>query len=211
MTLDETNDPIDAPTDAETREPDAETREPDAVRRPLPTASLARLYEEQGLLPLAIETWRRVLAASPGDADALAALSALGAVVRIEEPPLASTSEPSVELPVGYGVDEVVAMAVDASTLLVYWEVTAAGEARARIAGGDGETALRVVSTWLDASGAPTQETHDIVVPSAIGEMFVEGLPDGATHVCAVGAVARGLRSGFVPVAHADPVATPPD
>lgn len=206
MSAGQTDDTIDTPLDVAL---DDDVRATVELRRPLPTASLARLYEEQGLVPLAVETWRRVLAASPGDVDALAALSSFGEVVVDDGTAPTVVSEPSVELPVGYGIDEVIALAVDGSTLLVCWEMTAVGVDRARMAGGDGPATLRVVSTWLDASGAPTQETHDIVLPAETGELLVEGLPDGATHVCAVGLSARLLRAAFAPVAHSEPVATP--
>lgn len=191
--------------------PDDETRDTDAPGRPLPTAALARLYEEQGLTQLAIATWRDVLAASPADVDAMAALQSLGAKLPdgATSPALGVSLESSGELPTGYGRDEVVALPVDATSLLVYWEITDAGIQRGRLAGGDGPIALRVVSTWLGDDGAPTQHTRDSILTATMGEAIVEGLQDGAAHVCAVGLVASQRASAFVPIAHAPPIATP--
>lgn len=178
------------------------------ARRPLPTAALARVYQQQGLLDRARRTWREVLAAAPDHEEARAALEELGTEMSVpsSEAPVADGTISSGELPVGYGADEVVAMPVTATTLLVYWELSDRGLQRARQAEATGEPALCVVSSWLDPDGVPRRTERVEPIAPGPGERFLEGLPAAAHHVAAVGL--HGARR-FVAVAHAEPVQTP--
>ena len=144
----------------------------------------------------------------------------------------APTREPDVPsmlddapLPLRYGVDECVALAVDPTTLYVYWEARPATIGRARRAlehggdhvGNDGASrnpgatiavsTLRVLVVEVGDCG-PTVGTRDFeLVDLELGEYFVRELPAGAVVRAAI-----GLRVGerFLPIAHTLDVEAPP-
>jgi hypothetical protein len=127
-------------------------------------------------------------------------------------------------LPARYGVDECVAMAVDPTTLYVYWETRPKTGARARRAlarsdggassrGAQGEIETPITSTLRVLVVEPTDrgprvETRDFeVLELELGEYFVRDLPTGAILRAAI-----GLRAAdrFLPIAHTLDVEAPP-
>jgi hypothetical protein len=113
--------------------------------------------------------------------------------------------------PSRYNVDECVAMAVDPTTVYVYWEARAQTVERARRAmtrsGNDaGKSVLRVLIVEPHERG-PRVSTRDFdVIDLELGEWFVRELPPS----CIVRA-AIGLLSGerFLPLAHTLDVEAP--
>jgi hypothetical protein len=141
--------------------------------------------------------------ASPGASPVLSPVPVVPVAGGAGGPTLDLVRSPAVT----YGRDEVVALAVDATTVYVHWEATAPALDRAAAAAGAGaRPCVRVVVVSEGPSGAPL--THVVVEPvPAAGETFVRALPPSASVIVAVGALA-GDR--FVAVAHAAPVVTPP-
>ena len=113
--------------------------------------------------------------------------------------------------PARYDVDECVAMAVDPTTVYVYWESRGATVARARRAlsrttSVDAASVLRVLVVEPHERG-PRVSTRDFaIVDLELGEWFVKDLPGGAIVRAAI-----GLKSGdrFLPVAHTADVEAP--
>jgi len=118
-------------------------------------------------------------------------------------------------LPARYGVDECVAMAVDPTTVYVYWEARPASVERARRALTRFEpvectSTLRVLVVEA-TDQAPRVSSRDFeVIDLELGEWFVRELPAGSVVRAAI-----GLRAGerFLPIAHTleveSPVASP--
>ncbi len=112
--------------------------------------------------------------------------------------------------PARYDVDECVALAVDETTVYVYWEARRATTERARrvMRSGDGDpvSTLRVLVVEPHASG-PRVATRDFeIVDLEYGEYFVRDLPADAIVRAAIG-VRRGER--FLPIAHTLEVEVP--
>jgi hypothetical protein len=192
---------------------------------PLPTITLAEIYAAQGHLDRAVAVLDEVLAREPEHGDARALRERLvgqskrgpGRSARPAAPggeaspsgaaaaPLISdTPPPPVEpatvagepaLPERYDVDEVVAIAVDPTTLYVYWEVRPVTMARARARRTHGALALRVVSVTAGWDG-PLSETRDLRVDALFGDMFIRDLPAGASVRVSIGWAATSARTG---------------
>ncbi|MBI2392116.1 MAG: DUF4912 domain-containing protein [Deltaproteobacteria bacterium] len=117
-----------------------------------------------------------------------------------------------VALPARYDVDECVAMAVDPTTIYVYWEARRSTVERARRVLGRSSAlapvgALRVLVVEPDTRG-PRVSTRDFeVIDVEYGEWFVRELPAGSIVRAAI-----GLRVGdrFVPLAHTHDIEAPP-
>jgi hypothetical protein len=104
-----------------------------------------------------------------------------------------------------FEVDEVVAVAVDPSTVYVYWEVRPKTFALAKNRHPDGGLVVRVLAVAADASG-PSSETRDIRVDALYGELFVRGLPQSAQVRLSVGYASSG---GYEPFALGLDLTTP--
>jgi hypothetical protein len=169
---------------------------------PLPTVTLAEIYAAQGHLERAIATLDEVLAREPGHKEAqtlrdrfveqhakrsrppkpapTSADDAADAETKadddLDEPPLALDDE---DLPERYGVDEIVAIAVDPHTVYVYWEVRPTTLARARAARPDGALDIRVHSVSASWHG-PEATSRDVRVDELYGERFIREITPGA-------------------------------
>lgn len=193
-----------------------------APREPMATVTLAEIYVAQGHAAKAKKILDEVLQREPDHAAARALLEKLGerpvtataasAVAPVSSAPTAAAAEAAqlpvaaaavspprprpmldeVPLPSSYGVEEVVAMPVDPTTALIYWETRRA----------PADTVIEL--ELLHASGH--RESRTIPVGAAIGEYVARGLPSGAKVTAKLGA-RRDMFS--VPRAVAS-VATPP-
>jgi hypothetical protein len=104
-----------------------------------------------------------------------------------------------------FETDEVVAVAVDPTTVYLYWEVRPLSLAGARDRHPEGALVVRVLSVSPGA-GSVTSEQRDLRVDALHGELFVRGLPPG-THVRVT--VGYAHASGFDPFAVGVEVHTP--
>lgn len=102
-------------------------------------------------------------------------------------------------------LDEIVAVAVDPTTLYLYWEVRPTTAARARIEAPHGSLTVRTITVIPSAEG-PLSDVRDDRVDALSGDLFVRGVRDGS-HV----RVSIGWRTeaAFVPLAVAVEVSTP--
>jgi len=102
-------------------------------------------------------------------------------------------------------VDEIVALAVDPTTVYLYWEIRPQTLASARASKAEGALVVRVVGVTPSVHGSST-ETRDTRVDALSGELFVRGLPS-ATEI----RVSVGYKSGpnFEPFAVGVDLATP--
>ncbi len=203
---------------------------------PVPTLTLAEIYVAQGHVARARAILREVLRIDSTDADARALLDKLDSApaskpeagdddpyarVGIEpeafiEPATAAVAAvPSMlddaPFPDRYEVDECVAMAVDPTTVYVYWEARRATVARARrvLARNGDESAksvLRVLVVEPHERG-PRVSTRDFeIVDLELGEWFVRDLPPSSIVRAAIGLL-QGDR--FLPLAHTPHVEAP--
>ncbi|MBI4957741.1 MAG: DUF4912 domain-containing protein [Myxococcales bacterium] len=109
------------------------------------------------------------------------------------------------ELPAGYGVDEIVALAVDPTTAYVYWEVRPARFARARWSDPTGKLVVRVLTAEVEGGHGVLRSWDNEVVPLA-GDLFVRGLPAGSeVRLC----IAWKAGEHFVPLAVAPELQMP--
>lgn len=164
-------------------------------REPMATVTLAEIYVAQGHVTRARKILDEVLAREPEHAAARALLDKLGPaktddVASDAEPasPAPARQEPAPQptpprpapmldeapLPRSYGVEEVVALPIDPTTALVYWET--------RRAPAETVVELEVV----DAAGV--RSTRTLPLGSAFGQHVARGLPAGATVVARLGA-----------------------
>lgn len=200
---------------------------------PLPTVTLAEIYAGQGHLARAKAVAREVLRENQDDAAARAFLEKLEnqpdekttddpyARVGIEPeafvepktsvPPAVPSMLDDAPFPARYGVDECVAMAVDPTTIYVYWETRPATIERARrvlarSVEDPAKSVLRVLVVEPDPKG-PRVSTRDFdIIDLELGEWFVRELPAGSIVRAAVGLLARDR---FVPLAHTPDVEAP--
>lgn len=127
---------------------------------------------------------------------------------RVDVPPMLDDRP----FPTRYDVDECVAMAVDPTTIYVYWELRRSTVDRAirvlrRSSVAEPRAVLRILVVVPDPSG-PRASMRDIGVPDVeYGEWFVRELPAGSIVRAAVG-LAAGDR--FLPLAHTHDVEAPP-
>ncbi|HRI63578.1 MAG TPA: DUF4912 domain-containing protein [Polyangium sp.] len=108
-------------------------------------------------------------------------------------------------LPERYNVDEVVGIAVDPTTVYVYWEVrpVVLARAHARLSGGTMVVRLVCVTPTWDG---PLVEQRDVPIDALFGDAYVRGLRPGSNVRIGVGWLAHGE---FAPFAIGDPVSTP--
>ncbi len=131
------------------------------------------------------------------------------------QPVTSSTGEPegaigmidAQPLPPKYDVDECVALAVDPSTVFVYWELRDDTFASLKKRDPNGRIALRVLAilpTW----DGPRTITRDIEVSAQLGDWFVRELPEDAIVRVAVGWLSDG--GSFLSAAHSFPAQPAP-
>lgn len=120
-----------------------------------------------------------------------------GAPAAIDDEPLETSEEDD--------IDEIVAVAVDPSTIYLYWEVRPTTAARARLDAPGGALTVRTVTVRAGA-GVPASDVRDDRVDALSGELFVRGLRDGAHVRVSVGWLGP---AGFAPLAVAADVVTP--
>jgi hypothetical protein len=147
----------------------------------------------------------------------------VAADVDVEEEPAASDSfqddepaaldsdwhdQPAIEelpLPERYNVDEIVGIAVDPTTVYVYWEVRPVALARAHARSPAGAMVVRLVSVTPTWDG-PIVEQRDLRIDALYGDAYVRGIQPGANVRIGVGWLAHG---DFTPFAIGEPVTTP--
>ncbi len=203
---DAADEPVAAPPTAAPPTPTFFDEEGDENALPLEfaTSTMGHILLGQGRPEEARAIFRAVLDRDPADAEARRGLDALGEPAAVSHPADAPT-ESSVEMldrappPEGYNVLTVRALAVDPSTLAVYWEVPEADL--------DAEPlSLFVVSLKAGPRGEVERVERKIHGVARLGERFVYELAAGAEHHVAIGVTRDG---GFSPLAHAAPVRAP--
>jgi hypothetical protein len=191
-----------------------------APRPPVPTMTLAEIYAAQGHLSRAISVLDEVITRNPDHDEALALKRKLeGEIAKRDPRPAArgpaspddSVSVGEAELPDRYEIDEVVAIAVDPTTLYLYWEVRPTTFAAARAAQPGGRLLLRIVSVnpaglMMTEAAAPFAEQRDVPIDGLLGEMFVRNLAPGSNVRVSIG-WEHGLS--FDPIAVGLELATP--
>lgn len=166
--------------------------EPPADAEPIRTRTMARLLAKQGYYRRALAIYDQLLRGRPDDAE-----------LRVEADEVRSQAgEEDAVIPEGEG--EVVSLSVDASRVLVSWELDDVSVQRARrVLGAEGTLAARLVWVAPDATTlvrSDMRERRD--VPSA-GEWVIGELPEGARATASVG-ITDGER--FISIAHAPTV-----
>ncbi len=164
------------------------------VTRNKPEPASAADDDDDDASPAAAASARPGAKSSSGDAKPIA-------------PPPPSIGGPSTRSSEGEAdeIDEIVAVAVDPTTIYLYWEVRAATAARARVEAPQGALTVRTI-TVAAGEGGPLSDVRDDRVDALSGDLFVRGMRDGA-HV----RVSIGWRTeaAFVPLAVAVEVSTP--
>ncbi len=177
-----------SPTPAPPRPPNGE---------PIRTRTMARLLAEQGYLARALTIYGALERAHPHDADLRAEVERTREAAKTRrQPPRNRELEPE------HDPDQEVALvAVEAHTLLVSWEVSEAGIARAQaVLGSDGVLTARLVVVAPDPTRLVRSETRQRRGVERLGEWVVGDMPAGARATASVGLCA-GER--FVSIAHA--------
>ncbi len=201
----------------------------------LRTMTLARVYEDQGMVEQALAVYRELFEREPGNEEARQSIRRLGGDGRDNPPPFdqagpavgadaykpASLPSPVPELPLDaldlfelpgtHGVDEAVLVMVTPGALYACWEVTAATLANARDVLSDPEARLelRIQRIGMGASGASTEVKACVPVPDPAGEHFFKGMAPDSTYVAEL--FVRSVRAAdrFVPVLRSNVTATP--
>lgn len=174
----------------------------DAEHEPIPTRTMARLLADQSHYQRALAIYGRLIEKRPDDRDLRREADA------VRERARASRTRPAdgEEDDAGARRQEVVSVRVDPETVLVSWEVSDVGIARAgELLGTPGTLTARVVVVAPDPNETVVSETREKRPVDRAGEWIVGGLPRGAHATAAIG-VASGDR--FVSIAHA-PVVPP--
>ncbi len=124
-----------------------------------------------------------------------------------EESPVAHEASSIEELPLPerYNVDEIVGIAVDPTTVYVYWEVRPVVLARAHARLSDGTMVVRLVSVTPTWDG-PVTEQRDLRIDALVGDTYIRGLQPGSNVRISVGWLAHGE---FTPFAIGESVVTP--
>ncbi len=147
-------------------------------------------------------------ALEPMEANAAAPAAAADPAQEHAEPSVASAEAPidePVEATSTFEVDEIVALAVDPTTIYLYWEVRPITLARAKATHPDG--ALTVRAATILARGAGTvRDVRDVRVDALFGELFVHGMSPQANVRVSVGYKHAG---GFEPFAVGIELQTP--
>jgi hypothetical protein len=110
------------------------------------------------------------------------------------------------DLPAGYGINRVVAMARDPAWIYAYWEITPEGLADGRRRVGDGEARLTLRVCDL-TDGTERASFFDIEVYHRIGNWYIEVGKGGRTFVVEIGA--KSGRGEFAALARSNPTMTP--
>lgn len=203
------------------------------------TEAMGRMFLEQGLPERAVEIFRELLAARPGDEliqqllveaehavergrrhraarEQTAAAEAAAAEAATPSAPPADHGEPFgildfEELPEAYGVDEVELLFKDPHTVFVYWEITDAGMAAARAHLGDEADEAKLV---LRLFSTPPRGSEAGRVTRDIpldGWRGRRYLPTPRPGVTLRAATGLVARSGlFAPIANSSSVRVPP-
>ena len=152
--------------------------------QPFATATMARIYLEQGKLDAAERILQQVLAQQPGDPQALAGLAE---VARRRTTPEAASGEDS----------ERVHLERRGDGLACRYRVSAQARTRAELVlGEEGALVLRVVGFPARADAAPV----DVPLRQIEGELAVSAPPGADLALAAVGALGEDGR--FVAIAH---------
>ena len=142
---------------------------------------------------------------APSDEDELVAADSLEDQASA---PFDSYDRPSIEelpLPERYNVDEIVGIAVDPTTVYLYWEVRPIVLARAHARRSDGTMIVRLVAVTPTWDG-PIVEQRDVPIDALYGDAYVRNLRPGSNVRIGVGWLEHG---DFAPFAIGDPVTTP--
>ncbi|MBL8680716.1 MAG: DUF4912 domain-containing protein [Myxococcales bacterium] len=206
----------------------------DALPDAFITSTMGTMLLSQGRAADAQAIFERVLAKNPTDAEALRGLEKADAALRAETRgvlSLASSStlvrkritptltvsegeakEPDGLLeratpPWGYDVDELRALPVDPTTIVVFWELRAATIERAVLEQPSRNTLMIRVVSLVRGSDGELRRVERLEGPIArVGDWFVWGVANGATHEVSVGVAGH---SGFTAILTAEPIATP--
>lgn len=128
---------------------------------------------------------------------------------RVDVPPMLDDKP----FPTRYDVDECVAMAVDPTTIYVYWELRRSSVERARRVlrrsspATEPKSVLRILVVEPDPRGPRASMRDFEVIDIEYGDWFVRDLPAGSIVRAAVG-LSAGER--FLPLAHTHDVEAPP-
>lgn len=120
----------------------------------------------------------------------------------------APIERPNIEelpLPERYDVDEIVGIAVDPTTVYLYWEVRPVVLARAHARLAEGRLVVRFVSVTPSWDG-PVIEQRDLPIDALYGDAYVRNLRPSSNVRISVGWLAHGV---FAPFAIGDAVAMP--
>jgi hypothetical protein len=132
--------------------------------------------------------------------------------VRVETPmPRAEVrpappAEPYADLPAGYGVNRIVAVARDPAWIYTYWEITPDGLAEGKRRVGDGEAKLTLrVGDLTD--GEERVSSFDVEIYHRIGNWYIEVGRGGRTFVVEIGMKSRA--GAFAALARSNQTTTP--
>ena len=194
----------------------------------LRTATLAGVYERQGMDLEAITIYRELAEKDPENAtlqEAIARLAdgepaeapegtgpAVGAGAYAPERRRSGAGPvdlPDLEdLPSRYGQDEAVLMMVTPALMYAFWEVTQGTLERVGSESGDGRLVLRLIRIAVDDGQVREEIIRDLDVPDTVGEYFIRDVPPGNLFRAAVGLSSDG---GFHPLVLTNAAATPSD
>jgi hypothetical protein len=161
---------------------------------PIRTRTMARLLSSQGHHARALTIYRELAAAAPGDSDLARETAECAERAAVSAGPRRDETRELV-----FGNDEVVSVRADETSVLVSWEVSERGIARAeRLLARPGELTARLVLVVPDAAQVIRTELRERRV-ERMGEWLVANLPSDARTTASV-----GLRAGdaFVSIAH---------
>lgn len=133
-------------------------------------------------------------AARPGEAPAADSETVAAALADAEAP-----------LPDRYGVDEIVAIAVDPRSIYLYWEIRPTTLARARARRPDGSLCIRVIAVAPSWEG-PIVNARDVAVSALFGDLFIRDLEPGSNVRVSVGWLAG---AEFEPLAVGTEISAP--
>jgi hypothetical protein len=98
----------------------------------------------------------------------------------------AALADAEAPLPDRYGVDEIVAIAVDPRSIYLYWEIRPTTLARARARRPDGSLCIRVIAVAPSWEG-PIVNARDVAVSALFGDLFIRDLEPGSNVRVSVG------------------------
>jgi hypothetical protein len=201
---------------------------PSAPSDAFSTATMAKIYEGQGLLAEAIAIYEKLLEKSPDspawkkqiDRLKKAAAGAGVSTPKASAPSVGATTvaaahvtrpEPMSlldieELPEGYGQDTMILLAVGPADLYATWEITHRSLEAGVQEAGSRDLVLRLYEVAFTEEGLAQVTIRDEVVLEPRGEHFIHHVRPGGFYRAAV-----GLRAGgaFVPLVHSGLEATP--